>query len=89
MECGGTSSSFHKLRIQGDPNQKLQLQIAVTLKVCIFDPILVKPKCVSGVANFFNCQLLVYNFQLFVYNVKKIRHSSNHFWSLQNGVKNA
>ena len=39
--------------LQGDPNQKLQLQMAVPLKLCIFDPMLVKPKCVQGVADFF------------------------------------
>ena len=45
--------------LQGDPNQKLQLQMAVTLKVCISEPTLVKPKCVSGVADFSSFQLLV------------------------------
>ena len=40
----------------------------VTLEISIFDPPLVKPKCVSGVADFFSFQLFVYNFQLFVYN---------------------
>ena len=44
-------------KLQGDPNQKLQFQMAVTLLMGIFDPPMVKPKCVSGVADFFeNCK---------------------------------
>ena len=35
-----------KMVLQGDPNQSLLLQIAIALKICIFDPKLVKPKCV-------------------------------------------
>ena len=33
-------------KIQGDPNQNLLLQLAITLKICISDPMLVKPKWV-------------------------------------------
>ena len=33
--------------VQGDPNQNLKFILAITLKLCISDPILVKPKCVS------------------------------------------
>ena len=39
--------------LQGNPSQKLQFQMAVTLEICKFNPPLVKPKCVSGVADFF------------------------------------
>ena len=40
-----------------DPNQKLQFQMAVTLQMCTFNPPLVKPEYVSGVANYFeNCK---------------------------------
>ena len=39
--------------IQGDPNRNFLFQIAVSLKRSIFDPSLVKPKCVLGVADFF------------------------------------
>ena len=39
--------------VQGDPNQRLQFQMAVTLQMCIFDPPLVKPKCALGMADFF------------------------------------
>ena len=33
-------------QIQGDPNQNFRCEIAVPLKVCISDSLLVKPKCV-------------------------------------------
>ena len=33
--------------IQGDPNQNLKFVLAITLKLCISDPMLVKPKCVG------------------------------------------
>ena len=32
--------------LQGDPNQNLKFVLAITLKICISDPILVKPNCV-------------------------------------------
>ena len=45
-----------------DPNQKLQFQMAVTLQMCIFDPPLVKPKCVLGVADFFQFSAVCFEF---------------------------
>ena len=57
--------------IQGDPNQNFRFRIEIAQDLCISDPKLVKPKCVSGVADFFSFQLFVYNFQLFVYNFLK------------------
>ena len=33
------------LELQGDQNQNFWFQMAVPLKVCISDPMLVKPKC--------------------------------------------
>ena len=39
--------------IQGDPNKNLKCLLAITLKLCIFDPMLVKPKCVWEAYNFF------------------------------------
>ena len=39
-------------QIQGDPNQNFPFQMAVTSKPFIFDPILVKPKCVKEAAVF-------------------------------------
>ena len=32
--------------VQGDPNRNFLFQMPVTLKLCISDPMLVKPKCV-------------------------------------------
>ena len=57
--------------IQGDPNQNLKFLLAIILKLCISDPLLVKPKCVLEVYIYFDFQLFVYNFQLFVYNFSK------------------
>ena len=66
--------------LQGDPNQNLICLLAITLKLCISDPMLVKPKCVWEASNFFDFQLFVYNFQLFVYNLsKKLDASQTHF----------
>ena len=42
--CKQTAENVNK--IQGDPNRNCLFQMAVTLKVCIFDPMLVKPKWV-------------------------------------------
>ena len=45
------------LYVQGDPNQKLLIQMAITLKICISDPKLVKPKCVLEAYIYFeNCK---------------------------------
>ena len=43
--------------LQGDPNQNLKFRLAITLKVCISDPLLVKPKCVWEASIYFeNCK---------------------------------
>ena len=48
---------LRKIVTQGDPNQSFPFQIAITLKLCISDPTLVKPKCVWEVAVFLkNCK---------------------------------
>ena len=39
--------------LQGDPNQNLLIQMATTLKICIFDPMFVKPKWVSEASIYF------------------------------------
>ena len=42
--------------IQVDPNQNLRFLLGITLKICVSDPMLVKPKCVRGVYIYFkNC----------------------------------
>ena len=43
-----------KSNVQGDTNQNLLFQMAVTLKVWIFDHMLVKPKCVLGAYIYFD-----------------------------------
>ena len=43
--------------LQGDPNQNLRFLLAITLKIYISDPMLVKPKCVWEVYIYFeNCK---------------------------------
>ena len=39
-------SNMHARNLQGDPNQNLKCLLAIPLKLCISDPMLVKPKCV-------------------------------------------
>ena len=34
------------IELQGDPNQNLLIEIVITLKICISDPMLIKPKCI-------------------------------------------
>ena len=34
------------INVQGDPNQNLRFLLAITQKICVSDPMLVKPKCV-------------------------------------------
>ena len=41
-------------RLQGDPNQNIKFLLAITLKICVSDPILVKPKCVLEVYIYFD-----------------------------------
>ena len=41
-KVGICQNQFH-VKIQGDPNQNLLIKMAITLEVCISDPILVKP----------------------------------------------
>ena len=41
---GNYFSAYFNARIQGDSNQKLLIQMAITLKICISDLKLVKPK---------------------------------------------
>ena len=59
--------------LQGDPNQNFKCVLAITQKLCISDPMLVKPKCVWEAYNFFDFQLFVYNFS------KKLYASQTHF----------
>ena len=49
-ECGESKVSCNLNNLQGDPNQNLKFVLAITQKICISDPILVKPKCVWKVS---------------------------------------
>ena len=40
--------------LQGDPNQNLLIQMAVTLEICIFGHMMIKPKCVLGAFIYFD-----------------------------------
>ena len=56
LEISSKSSDTLDLKnfIQGDPNQNLKFVLAITLKIWVSDPMLVKPKCVWEVVDFFN-----------------------------------
>ena len=71
----------------GCPNQKLLIQMAITLKICISDPELVKPKCVSEAYIYIDFSPVCLHFQLFVYNFQNVR-LSNIFWHYQLRVRN-
>ena len=53
LELGNKYAWSSTVKLHGDPNQNLKCSLAITLKLCIFDPILVKPKCVWEAYNFF------------------------------------
>ena len=68
--------------VQGDPNQSLLFQMAITLKICICDPMLLKPKCVLKASIYFNFSAVCLQFQ-------KINGGlQNTFWLYQYGVRN-
>ena len=73
-------TSFKNVYVEGDPNQNLKCLLAITLKLCISDPMLVKPKCVWKIVN---KQLKIVNKKL---KIKKIVRLSNAFWLFQHGV---
>ena len=76
--------------VQGDPNQNCPFLRAITLKLCVSDPMLVKPKCVWEAVVFF---WKIVNKQLKNVNkfskIEKNYRLSNTFWLYQYRVKNA
>ena len=49
--------SYSKSNLQGDPNQNLKFVLAITLKISISNPMLVKPECVWELSVFLkNCK---------------------------------
>ena len=65
------NSKLGQTNLQGDPNQNSTFLTAITQKLSISDPKLVKPKCVWEAVVFFNFPKFVYIFQLFAYNFSK------------------
>ena len=76
-----------KIIIQGDQDHFLAKEMAITLKPCISDPMLVKPKCVWQLYNSFKnfCKQTANNVNKF----SKIVLFSNAFWLYQHGVRSA
>ena len=69
--------------LQGDPNQNLLLQMAITLKMSISDSMLVKPKYGSEACIYFHFSAVCLQFSKINLGVP------NTFWLYQHGVKNA
>ena len=66
--------------LQGDPNQNPLFQMAVQLKLCISDPMLVKPKCVWEAVVFLkNCKQTAEKCKQIFENWKKTTASETHF----------
>ena len=76
--------------IQGDPNQNLKFVLAITLKIHISDPMLVKPKCVWEVKVYFYFSAVCLQFSAACLQFfKKNFHLPNTFWLYQHMVRNA
>ena len=77
--------SFLLSNIQGDPNQSLLIQMAITLKICISDPMLVKPKCVSEACIYFQFSAVCLQFSAVYlqFSEMNILGAQNTFWLYQ------
>ena len=80
----------YKSILQGVLFEQWKFQMAVALKGCNFDPMLVKPKCVWELVDFLkNCN----KNQLKIVNkfskIEKFYHISNAFWLYKHRVKSA
>ena len=76
--------------IQGDPNQSLLIQMAITLKIRISDPMLVKPKCVLEASIYFDFSAVCLQFSAVCLQFSKINGGlQNAFWLYQHGVRYA
>ena len=82
------------LFIQGDPNQNPLFQMAASLKLCISDPMLVKPKCVWEAVDFLkNCKQTAENANKFS-TINKTTAYQTHFgfankWSEMHSFRGA
>ena len=76
-------------KIQGDPNQNLQFKMAITLKIRISDPKLVKPKCVLEASIYFHFSAVCLQFSAVCLQFWKINAGFlNTFWLYWYGVRN-
>ena len=79
--CYYRGSGSIKSIVQGDPNQNLLIQFALSLKQIVSDPMLVKPKCVWEVTVFLkNCIQTAEKLIIFL-KIKKPATSKTHFGS--------
>ena len=76
--------------LQGDPNQNLKFVLAITLKRCVSDPMLVKPKCVLEVSVYFLFSAVCSQFSAVCLQFSKLNwHLPNTFWLYQYRVRYA
>ena len=76
--------------IQGDPNQNLKFVLAITLKIWVSDPMLVKPKCVWEVSVYFQFSAVCLQFSTVCLQFSKLNwHHPNTFWLYQYRVRYA
>ena len=66
--------------IQGDPNRIFLFQIAPLLNWYIFDPMLVKPKCVWQVAVFFSVSWFFQAFEIYLWKIVTFSHQPPWSW---------
>ena len=80
---------LHKI-LQGDPNQNLLFQMAITLKIRISDPMLAKPKCVLEASIYFHFSAVCLQFSAVCLQFSKTNvGTQNTFWLYQHVVKNS
>ena len=66
--------------LQGDPNRNFLFQIAPLLNWYIFDPMLVKPKCVWQVAVFFSVSWFFQAFEIYLWKIVTFSHQPLWSW---------
>ena len=77
-------------QLQGDPNQNVKFLLAITLKICVSDPMLVKPKCVWEAYIYFDFSAVCLQFSAVCLQFSKINGGlQNAFWLYQQGGRNA
>ena len=69
----GLLTLWANVLLQGDPNQSLLIQMAITMKIRISDPKLVKPKCVSEACIYFHFSAICLQFSAVCLQFQKIK----------------